>query len=195
MTPIDFDALVRDHSRYVKNVVRKIVGAEDADDVAQQTWLKVWRHRASFRGESKPRTWLHRCATNEALSFLRNHTRRHRIAPIVSLDVHLAAFDADVVRPEFVDDAPRPDAVLFARERWDAVTRSIDRLSPTFQAAAIAALYESSTQEGAAVLGVKIQTYKSRLHRARKLLASADRAESVYLTPNRRRAPTASLIA
>lgn len=57
--------------------VRKMLGVhEDADDVVQNTWIKVHRHIATFKGDAKLYTWLYRIATNEALTFLRKQKTR-----------------------------------------------------------------------------------------------------------------------
>ncbi len=67
-----FNTLVRDYSERLYWHVRSLVDShEDADDLMQEVFLKVWRALPSFRGDSAPFTWLWRIATNEALGFLR----------------------------------------------------------------------------------------------------------------------------
>ncbi len=59
--------------------IRRMVGAHsDADDVLQNTFIKAWRGLANFKGESRLSTWLWRIATNEAITFLGQQSRRLR---------------------------------------------------------------------------------------------------------------------
>lgn len=68
----DFNSLVEQYSEQLYWHIRGIVGShEDADDLLQETFVKVWRALPDFRGESAVSTWLWRIATNEALGFLR----------------------------------------------------------------------------------------------------------------------------
>ena len=67
-----FNELVRQYSEQLYWHVRGIVGShEDADDILQDTFIKVWRALPRFRGDSDTFTWLWRIATNEAISHLR----------------------------------------------------------------------------------------------------------------------------
>ena len=67
-----FEMMVRCYSRTLYWKIRGIVLIhEDADDVLQNTWIKVWRNLDSFEGKSKLSTWLYRIAVNEALDMLR----------------------------------------------------------------------------------------------------------------------------
>lgn len=73
---MDFEKIVKEYSRRIYYVVRRIVrDHDDADDVVQNTFVKAWGARDSFRGESGVYTWLYRIAVNEALAFLRNNQK------------------------------------------------------------------------------------------------------------------------
>lgn len=74
-----FNSLVRQYSQPLYWHVRSIVGDhDDADDVVQETFIKVWKGLPSFRGDSDPFTWLWRIATNTALT----HVRKQKIRSI-----------------------------------------------------------------------------------------------------------------
>ena len=76
-----FNSLVRDYSERLYRHVRSIVGShEDADDLMQDIYIKVWHSLSSFRGESSAFTWLWRIATNMALNHLRAQSIRQRFA-------------------------------------------------------------------------------------------------------------------
>src|SRR5678815_133704 len=76
---VRFNDLYAEYGDYVYNVIRRVVGLEDAEDISQQTWIKVWRGGATFRGEAKISSWLFRVAQNTAFSHLR--ARGARIQP------------------------------------------------------------------------------------------------------------------
>lgn len=72
-----FDELVRAYQRMLYYHIRRMVGShDDADDVLQNTFIKVWRNIGGFRGDSSLKTWLYRIATNEAITFINSRNRR-----------------------------------------------------------------------------------------------------------------------
>ena len=81
-----FRSLADQNSESLYWHVRGLVGShEDADDILQEVFIKVWRALPGFRGDSSLTTWLWRIATNEALSFLRKKRVRAALS-FVSLD-------------------------------------------------------------------------------------------------------------
>jgi len=86
-----FNLLVKKYQEKLYWHIRRIViSHEDADDVLQDTFLKVWDALAGFREESSLYTWLYRIATNEALNHLRRARTRFFI-PLVDVEKHLAS--------------------------------------------------------------------------------------------------------
>ena len=72
-----FNMLVRKYSERLYWHIRNMVQVhEDADDVLQNTWIKVWDALDTFRQEAQLYTWLYRIATNESVSFLKKARRR-----------------------------------------------------------------------------------------------------------------------
>jgi len=66
-----FTMLVKKYQRDVYQNVRRIVGLhDDANDVSQNVFIKIWRHLDNFRGESSLKTWILRICTNESLTFI-----------------------------------------------------------------------------------------------------------------------------
>lgn len=97
-----FNVLVRTYSERLYWHLRSIVQIhEDADDLLQNTWVRVWNALDTFRGDSGLYTWLYRIATNEAISFLRKQriTTALRLSdPSSAIAARLAAdagFDGD----------------------------------------------------------------------------------------------------
>lgn len=77
-----FKSLVQQYSRPLYNHIRGIViSHDDTDDVLQNTFIKIFRNLANFKGGSKLFTWMYRIATNEALTFLEQKARKNSIQP------------------------------------------------------------------------------------------------------------------
>lgn len=73
-----FNLIVRKYQERLYWHIRKMVGAhEDADDVVQNTFLKIWKGLDGFREDSQLYTWMYRVATNEALTFLKKKKNRY----------------------------------------------------------------------------------------------------------------------
>jgi len=85
-----FGLLVHKYQNQLYWHIRRLVHFhEDADDVIQNTFLKVFRHIKSFKGESKLFTWLYRIASNEAISFLKKRKKRMSLSQ-TEMTEHLA---------------------------------------------------------------------------------------------------------
>src|SRR5499426_1142579 len=84
-----FEGLVERYQARVYRLACRLTSDTDEPDVLQETFLQVYRHLSSFRGESQFGTWLYRIATNAALMHRRARARR----PAESLDVFLPRFD------------------------------------------------------------------------------------------------------
>lgn len=84
-----FNELVRKYQQKIYWHIRKmVIDHEDADDLTQETFIKVWKNLHSFKGDSQLYTWLYRIATNECLSFLDKKKRRFFL-PIVDVKAEL----------------------------------------------------------------------------------------------------------
>jgi RNA polymerase sigma-70 factor (ECF subfamily) len=72
-----FNGLVHKYQQKIYWHIRKmVIDHDDADDLTQETFIKVWKHLPDFKGDSQVYTWLYRIATNECLSFLEKKRRR-----------------------------------------------------------------------------------------------------------------------
>ena len=90
--------LVRSYQQRVYGIVRKmVIDHDDADDLTQETFIKIHRSIDSFRSDSQLYTWIYRIATNECLTFL-NKKRRRFFLPIEDFNVKfIAKIDATPV--------------------------------------------------------------------------------------------------
>jgi RNA polymerase sigma-70 factor (ECF subfamily) len=158
--------LVGEHQRMVVQLAVNLLGDRDeALDLSQEVFLRVFRTIHRFRGQSSLRTWIYRIAVNQARNRHRFWRRRHR-GDQVSLDAHVAAH-GDVLS----GGQAGPDRVLAQKELAAKLNHALDNL-PFDQRTAIVLreIDGLSYDEIAYSLGVAVGTVKSRLTRARQAL-------------------------
>ena len=159
--------LVSIHQRMVYSLALHLLGDRDeALDLSQEVFLRVFRTLASFRGQSALRTWIYRIVINQARNRQRWWRRRHK-ADQVSLDQHVAAH-GDLREP---GDNTAPDRAYARKELAVRLWSALDHLP--FDQRTVIVLREIdglSYEEIAYSLGVAVGTVKSRLTRARQTL-------------------------
>ena len=156
-----FETLVRQHTGRVYNIALRVCGnPADAEDVAQEVFLKLYRSLDRFEGESAFSTFLYRVTTNAALDLLRQRKRREAEPLETEESAALPAGSGDL-----------PEEELTRRELRRAVRRGMEKL-PAGQRAALALreLEGLSYAEIANVLGLSEGTVKSRIARGRERL-------------------------
>ena len=172
-----FDELVRRHDRDVLRLALNLVHrSEDARDIYQESFLRVYRNLHRFRFECSFYTWLYRIVTNVALDHLRRRTsRREDQAPVLE--------EADTAaRATFFDRQPEqraaanPEKRLLGQELGEHIQEAMSRLSPRERM-----VFEMKHYQGLRLraigdlLGTSEETAKNSLFRAtRKLRASLD---------------------
>ncbi|MFZ5815753.1 MAG: RNA polymerase sigma factor [Bacillota bacterium] len=133
-----------------------------AQDVVQETFLKVFRSIAKFQFRSSFKSWLYRVAVNEAITILRRRKIKEELDPAPGLTRDQGAVPARDWQPE--------EAALDSEERR-LLHRAIGQLDPMHRSVVVLKYFhEFSDTEIAAVIGCPPGTVKSRLHRARELL-------------------------
>src|SRR5262245_11182497 len=165
-----FDELMARYEARVFRLACRLTSEADAPDVLQETFLQVYRHLPSFRGDSRFSTWLYRIATNAGLMLRRARARR----PAESLESFLPRFDADGIHvdtPAELRAASRADELLDRQLLAEKARAGIARLPDLYREAFVLRdLEELPTAEVAQVLGVETATVRQRVHRARLLL-------------------------
>ncbi len=157
--PDAFTALVVRYQDRIYTLAYRMVGnAEDAADVAQDTFLAAWEGLSRFRGESALYTWLYRIAVNKALGRRRG-----------SSTVRTFSSDVDPSPLEFaVDRSLAPEELAQTRERSVLVQEAIAALESELKAVVVLKDVEGMEyEEIAEILSIPLGTVKSRLHRAR----------------------------
>src|SRR5438876_1632473 len=158
--------LVAEHQRMVIQLAMNLLGDRDeALDLSQEVFLRVFRTIHRFRGQSTLRTWIYRIAVNQARNRHRFWRRRHR-ADQVSLDQHLA--DHGDLRSTAEST---PDRLLAQKELAERLQQALDHLPFDQRTAIVLREVDGlSYEEIAYSLGVAVGTVKSRLTRARQAL-------------------------
>jgi len=159
--------LVNEHQRMVYQLSFNLLGDHnEALDLSQEVFLRVFRTIGSFRGQSALKTWIYRIVINQARNRQRFWRRRRR-ADQVSLDQHVAEH-GDLTQP---GDGTSPDRALARKELATRLWRALNGLP--FDQRTVVILREIdglSYDEIAFSLGVAVGTVKSRLTRARQTL-------------------------
>lgn len=162
-----FDRLVETCSPRVYNLAYRLVGnADDAQDLAQEAFVRVYHALPKFKWESAFSTWLYRIVSNACYDELKRRRRR----PSTMTDITPEGYDGESPAELLTDGATAADPVL-QRERQQAVQQAITQLPEPFRLVLV--LYDLrglSYQEIADVLQQNMGTVKSRLNRARGLL-------------------------
>jgi RNA polymerase sigma-70 factor (ECF subfamily) len=167
--------LVAAHQRMVFALAMNLLGDRDeALDLSQEVFLRVFRTLSQFRGQSALRTWIFRIAVNQARNRCRWWSRRHRSSQ-VSLDEHILQCGD----PESTQDI-RPDRLLASKEAAARIWEAMGRLPFDQRTALVLREIDGLRYEEIAfTLNVAVGTVKSRLTRARQTL----RAELLGLRP------------
>jgi RNA polymerase sigma-70 factor, ECF subfamily len=158
--------IMQANNRRLYRLARGILRSDsEAEDVVQETYVRAFTHLDGFRGESGLSTWLSRIAINEALG------RARSARPHVELDsVPEAMLEAQIIKFP-ASPAGDPERTMAQREIQRVVERAIDELPDVFRMVFVARVMEGmNIEETAELLGVKPETVKTRLHRARAML-------------------------
>jgi RNA polymerase sigma-70 factor, ECF subfamily len=161
-----FAELVGENQRMVVQLALNLLGDRDeALDLSQDVFLRIFRTIGRFRGQSTLKTWIYRIVVNQARNKHRFWRRRHR-ADQVSLDAHLAAHG------DFRGSAEvGPERMLAQKELASRLKSALDNLPFDQRTAIVLREVDGlSYEEIAFSLGVAVGTVKSRLTRARQTL-------------------------
>jgi RNA polymerase sigma-70 factor (ECF subfamily) len=159
-------AIIKSNNRRLYRLARGILRNDsEAEDVVQETYVRAFTHLDSFRGGSSLGTWLGRIAINEALGRLR---RRRAQVEWTSLEGEV--LDAQII-PFPAPAASDPEKTMAQRQIQHVVEQAIDELPEPFRIVFMTRVVEGmNVEETAEILGLKPETVKTRLHRARAVL-------------------------
>jgi len=171
-----FNELVRLHQASVFRQLLRVIGdPAEAEDLAQEVFVTVFKAIETFRGDSRLATWIHRIAQNHARNRLKYHGRHKRRgdAPLEETTEEAVAV------PETGSRLPRPDHQVEAHQAELQIRLAITQLDPEQRTLIVLRDLENMTyEEIQEQTGLPSGTVKSRLHRARVALQERFRALS-----------------
>jgi RNA polymerase sigma-70 factor (ECF subfamily) len=158
-----FAQLVTEHSARVHGALRRFgLTPPEADEVAQEVFLRAWRSLAGFEGRSRLSTWLYRIAFNEA-------QRRITQRPAPTASSQPGDEDRIASLPTAITSGPQ--ARVLQREFGHVLEQALAELPADQRAAVVLRDLEGlSTEDAAVVVGIRQAAFKSRLHRGRMAL-------------------------
>ncbi|SDZ32345.1 RNA polymerase, sigma-24 subunit, RpoE [Proteiniborus ethanoligenes] len=161
-----FDELIGKYEKTAYNIALKMLkNPEDAMDVSQEAFIKVFRSIKTFNFGSSFSTWLYRIVTNTCLDFLRKKTTN-----VYSIDNPIQTDDGEIER-DIPDDSHTPEELLERKLTKELVNNSIDKLDDNHRTVIILRDIQGfSYEEISTILDCSIGTVKSRISRARNNL-------------------------
>ena len=170
--------IMQRHNRRLFRVARSVLHDDaEAEDVVQEAYVRAFTHLDGFRGEAQLSTWLTRIALNEALGRLR---RRRITVGLKDIDAISGQGEARVIYLPSARQDSDPEAAAARAQVRRLLERAVDQLPDSFRMVFVLRdIEEMSVEETASHLGLRPETVKTRLHRARRLLRqSLDRTLS-----------------
>ncbi|WP_137935144.1 RNA polymerase sigma factor [Mesorhizobium comanense] len=160
-----FRTIIKTHNQRLYRIARGVVRNDsEAEDIVQEAYVRAFAHLESFRGDASLGTWLSRIVINEALGRLRK--RRRTVAMPENLQAEIIQFP--------LNPSDDPERTMAQRQILQLVERATDSLPDVYRMVFVARVIEGlSIEETSELLGVRPQTVKTRLHRARALLRKA----------------------
>ncbi len=166
-----FNELVSVYERRVFALVFRMLGRRDeAEDLAQEVFVQVFKAIDQFRGESKLSTWIYRIAVNLCKNRTKYLSRRHA-SHQEDVDAMHERAPLTAAKGVSVGDVSRPDELVEGMQLEVVVKRAIAMIEPEFREVLVLRDVEDlSYEEIAAITGLPDGTVKSRIHRARAQL-------------------------
>jgi RNA polymerase sigma-70 factor, ECF subfamily len=164
-----FNLLVeRYHVRLLNFIYRTIGDRDRAEDLVQETFIRVYRHLHRFDQSKKFSTWAYTIAGNLAKNELRNRSRN----PLVLFQTLRGNYEADHRPLEWEDNTYRPDDLFRKRHLKSMVDQAVEQLPEHHRIVFVLREMEGKTyEEISEITGVNLGTVKSRLNRARNNFA------------------------
>ena len=160
------DLMERHGEKLFHYLIRCLQNEEDAADLAQETFVRVYQNRTKFDVKQKFSTWLYAIATNLVKGRYRYRTRH----PQVSLDAENEA-TGESFRESVPEHNPTPSESLQGEERAEAIRKAVEQLSEELRAPLILSEYEElSHAEIGGILKCSAKAVETRIYRARKQL-------------------------
>ncbi len=155
-----FRLFIEAHQRRIIGLAYKFVNnSQDAEDIAQDVFFKVWKTAHKYRGESTASTWLHRITVNHSLNFLRKSKRESTNAA------------DDYLSGQAAEKTSQPDRQMEMAHNRDMLHRALDELPEKYRTPFILNKLDGmSYKQVAETLKISLSNVEARIHRAKKKL-------------------------
>jgi RNA polymerase sigma-70 factor (ECF subfamily) len=162
-----FRTIMQKYNQRLYRIARGILRDDaEAEDVVQEAYVSAFTHLESFRGDSSLPTWLARITMNEALGRLR---ARHPTVDTTEIETHRTA--AEIIQFPLTSKSDDPERTIAQRQILQLVEQATDNLPEVYRIVFITRVIEGMSVEATAeILGIRPETVKTRLHRARRLV-------------------------
>jgi RNA polymerase sigma-70 factor, ECF subfamily len=166
MHGLEFQDVYTEFHEKVKRYLERIVGKNDAEDLAQEVFLKINRGLAEFQGKSSLSTWVYRIATNAALDRMKSRAFREG-----KETVPLAETGCEPENPCVEAGTLSAEREAIRNEMNECIQEFVDRLPTDYRVVIrLSEMKDLKNQQIADVLGISLDAVKIRLHRARARL-------------------------
>ena len=162
-----FRTIMQRHNRRLYRIARSVLrNNTEAEDALQEAYVSAFAHLSSYRGESSLAAWLSRITMNEALGRL-----RHRRPTVDIATLQETQSEAEIIQFPLSAQNDDPERTMAQRQILQLVEQATDDLPEAYRIVFVTRVIEGmSVDETADLLGIKPETVKTRLHRARQLV-------------------------
>jgi RNA polymerase sigma-70 factor (ECF subfamily) len=166
---LDFPKIYDAYQPKILRYLSRFIGESEAEDLTQETFVKVHQSLGGFRGESQLSTWIYRIATNTALDKMRQPSFQRVEQMSISDEIE----EANISNGNIFSEGQKPpiEKELIRGEMNDCIRSYIQKLPEDYRVALVLSEYEGmKNSEIAEILGVTLDTVKIRLYRAKAKL-------------------------
>ncbi len=162
-----FESLINAYQKKAYNIALRIMAnEEDAKDMAQEAFIRIYKSIMNFREESSFSTWIYRIVTNVCL----DEVRKRKNSATISIDAAIS-IDGIETKYELCCDKETPEDIYEKTEKKEIILGAINELSEEYKGAIVLRDIEGfSYEEIATIMNCSIGTVKSRINRARNIL-------------------------
>jgi RNA polymerase sigma-70 factor, ECF subfamily len=148
-----------------RHCYRMVGNGHEAEDLAQETFLRAFRNISKYNNEFKFSTWIFRIATNLCIDRLRKKK------PDYYLDAEVPGTDGATMYSQLSSEEPLPEQVVTENERWNELQEEIMKLPEKYRTAIVLKYVEDlSLEEISHIMDIPVPTVKTRIHRGREAL-------------------------
>jgi len=162
-----FEKLLQKHKESIVNIIYQFIGERDeAEDLAVEVFLRVYRAAKKYQAKAKFTTWLYKITTNLCLNEIRKKAKLQTIS--LSKPISAGEEKEEELIEKIADAAPSPQQILEKKERNALIRKAIDSLPAKQRMATILQIYEGlSYKEISRILGCSVKSVERRLYWAR----------------------------